>query len=243
LKGIKFISENKISLVMKTPLGTEYPELNSFEGKVTMQDSDKVLTETFAVLPKAPSGTILLGITFLVKARAEIRAYNQSVTFGHFTNARTSLPVKYTFGVSTSSVMLTLVSEKEVIIPPTAKQGGESRPFEISVNVMHEDFDIIRDESIGGEIRQCNYLANQHGVFTRSETCKLNKLEQKSLLVGKIRLHNITNEPVILKAGQQVAELLPDTARSAEVNENREADDILRKLYPNGMKMSLKERI
>ena len=111
---------------MKTPLGTEYSELNSFEGKVTMQDSDKVLNESFAVLPKAPSGTILLGMTFLVKARAEIRAYNHSVTFGHFTNARTNLPVKYTFGVSTSSVMLTLVSEKEVIIPPTAKEGGES---------------------------------------------------------------------------------------------------------------------
>ncbi len=76
-----------------------YSDLDSFEGKVTMHDSDKVLNETFAVLPKAaPEGTILLGMTFLVKARAEIRAFNQSVTFGHFTNARTDLPVKYTFG-------------------------------------------------------------------------------------------------------------------------------------------------
>ena len=84
-KGIK-INENKISLVMKTPLGTVYSDLDSFEGKVTMHDSDKVLNETFAVLPKAPEGPILLGMTFLVKARAEIRAFNQSVTFGHFTN-------------------------------------------------------------------------------------------------------------------------------------------------------------
>ena len=102
-KGSK-INESKISLVMKTPL-------DSFEGKVTMHDSDKTLNETFAVLPKAPEGTILLGMTFLVKAKAEIRAYNQSVTFGHFTNARTNLPVKYTFGAATSSVMFTLVSE------------------------------------------------------------------------------------------------------------------------------------
>jgi hypothetical protein len=151
-KGIK-INESKISLVMKTPLGTEYSELDSFEGKVTKHDSDKALpNETFAVvLSKAPDTTILLGMTFLVKARAEIRAYNQSVTFGHFTNARTNLPAKYTFG-ATSSVMFTLVSEKEVIIPPTAKEGTESRPFQISFNVRHDDFDIIRDENIGGEI-------------------------------------------------------------------------------------------
>jgi hypothetical protein len=85
-KGIK-INENKTSLVTKTPLGTEYSELDSFEDKVTMHDNDKALNETFAVLPKAPEGNILLGMTFLVKARAEIRAFNQSVTFGHFTNA------------------------------------------------------------------------------------------------------------------------------------------------------------
>jgi hypothetical protein len=83
-----------------------------------------------------------------------------------------------------------------------------------------------------GEIRQCNYLATQHGVFTRSETCTLNKLEQKSPLVGKILLHNITDEPVTLKAGQHVAELLAGTASCTEVSEDREVDDILRKLYP-----------
>jgi hypothetical protein len=97
-KGIEINRENKISLVMRTPLGTEYSELDSFEGKMTMHDSDKALDETFAVLPKAPEGTIRLGMAFLVKARAEICAYNQSVTFGHFTNTRTNLPVKYTFG-------------------------------------------------------------------------------------------------------------------------------------------------
>ncbi len=127
---------------MKTPLGTEYSELDSFESKVTMHDSEKASNETFAVLPKAPEGIILLGMTFLVKARADIRAYNQSVTFGYFTNARTNLPVKYTFGAATSSVMFTLVSDKEVIIQSTAKV-RESHPFKISLNIRHGDFDAI----------------------------------------------------------------------------------------------------
>jgi hypothetical protein len=60
----------------------------------------------------------------------------------------------------------------------------------------------------------------------------INSKKKSPLVGGKILLHNITDEPVTIKAGQHVAELLAGTSSCAEVSEDREVDDILRKLYP-----------
>ena len=114
--------EKACNLKLTTATGiVKHENLKAFKARLTMNGSDRYIEEMFTVLPSLVSDSVILGMSFLRKADAVIRAYNGSVTFNYYKNNTTGLPTKVWYNNNTQAAKLNLMATESVTIRPGEK--------------------------------------------------------------------------------------------------------------------------